>query len=308
VDRTVTAGTPRGERGFTLVEVLLVSMLFLVVLGATLTSFNAFEANNAQAKKVADQVEHARTGLDQFARQARNLGKRVTEETIFRATANDIVFQTSDPTKTWVRYCLAPGSPRKGKLWMFENPNGLGGTGTCNDNGWTRKTLVADHLTNEDAGRPLFQFSCVRGAADCTSSSAVYEKITGFHADLLVDLDPNRPPRAMRVSSAVYLRNQNEHPTAAFSWRPMGTQKVLLNGSSSSDPEGRTLRYYWFKTTAPTFRCDQGPPAASFFWQGVTLTYTFTTETPGTTVPFVLVVCDPGDLQSIQTQTVTVPS
>jgi prepilin-type N-terminal cleavage/methylation domain-containing protein len=304
----VTRAHANDERGFTLVEVLLVSVLFLVVLGATLTSFNAFEANNAEAKKVADQVEHARTGLDQFARQARNLGKRVVEDTIFRATSNDIVFQTSDPTKTWVRYCLGPGAPQKGKLWMFENPNGLGGTASCNGTGWTRKTLVADHLVNEAAGRPLFQFSCVSGATDCTSSSAVYEKITGFHAELLVDLDPVRPPRAMRVNSAVYLRNQNEHPTAAFTWRPMGTKKVLLNGSSSSDPEGRTLRFYWFKSTAPTFRCDQGPPTGATFWQGVTLTYTFATETPGTTVPFVLVVCDPGDLQSTQTQTVTVPS
>jgi len=301
----------RAEAGFTLVEVLLVCVLFLVVLAATLTSFNAFERSNAQAQKVNEQVENARNGLDHFARQARSLGKRVTDETIYRAAPNDVVFQTSDPTKTWVRYCLdtttAPATPRNGRVWMFQNQDGLGGVGACDGAGWTRQTLVAEHVTNAVSGQPLFRYSCVPTATECTSSAAVFERITGFHADLLVDLDVNAAPRAMRVSSAVYLRNQNEHPRAAFTATRVTTGKVLLNGSSSSDPEGRTLHFYWFKTAAPAFRCDQGPPAGSTYWEGVTLTYVFT-EGAGTQVPIVLVVCDPGDLQSASAQTVTVPS
>lgn len=301
----------RGERGFTLVEVLLVCVLFLVVTGATLTVFSSFERNNAQAQKVNEQVEKARNGLDHFARQARNLGKRVTDETIYRAQAFDVIFQTSDPTKTWVRYCLdtstAPATQQNGRLWMFQNPNGLGGVGACDGTGWTRRTLVTENVTNAALTQPLFRYSCVRAVTDCTSSTALFERITGLHADVLVDLNVNAAPRAMRVSSAVYLRNQNEHPTAAFTVSRLATAKVLLNGSSSSDPEGRTLRFYWFKGSAPTFRCDQAPPAGSTYWQGVTLTYVFP-ESPGTQVPFVLVVCDPGDLQATSTQTVTVPS
>jgi prepilin-type N-terminal cleavage/methylation domain-containing protein len=307
----VSRRDPRDDRGFTLVEVLLVCVLFLIVLGATLTSFNAFERSNARAQKVNEQVEKARNGLDQFARQARNLGKRVTDETIYRAGPDDVIFQTSDPTKTWVRYCLdtttAPATPQSGRLWMLENPDGLGGLGACDGAGWTRRTVVAEHVTNAVSSQPLFRYSCVRTASDCTSSASLFERITGFHADLLVDLDVNVAPRAVRVSSAVYLRNQNEHPQAAFTASRVTTGKVLLNGSSSSDPEGRTLRFYWFKTSAPTFRCDQGPPTGSTYWQGVTLTYVFT-ESAGTQVAFVLVVCDPGDLQSTSTQTLTVPS
>ena len=41
----------RGEDGFTLVEVLIVSVLMLVVLGATLTTFNTFQRTSARQRE-----------------------------------------------------------------------------------------------------------------------------------------------------------------------------------------------------------------------------------------------------------------
>ena len=190
---------------------------------------------------------------------------------------------------------------------MFENAAGLGGTGACTSAGWTKATVVAEHVVNESESRPVFSYLCAVGVSDCTSGTAVFERITGFHGDLAIDLDPARAPLAMRVSTGVYLRNQNQKPTAQFTVTPLGTQRVLLNGSASIDPEGRTLRFYWFKGSAPTFTCEVGPPQAATFWVSATLSHSFT-ESPGTDVPFTLVVCDPGDLQSVQTQTVKVPT
>ena len=257
----------QNEAGFTLVEMLLVCVLFIVVLSATLLTFNLFESNGAQEHRRLEQVETARRGLEHFARQARNLAKQASTgvSSINRAQAYDLIFQTSDPTRTWVRYCLQTtgpdASPTNGRLWMFENAAGLGGTGACTSAGWTKATVVAEHVVNASESRPVFSYLCAVGVSDCTSDAAVFERITGFHGDLAIDLDPARAPSAMRVSTGVYLRNQNQKPTAQFTVTPLGTQRVLLNGSASTDPEGRTLRFYWFKGSAPTFTCEVGPPA-----------------------------------------------
>jgi type II secretory pathway pseudopilin PulG len=302
------------EDGFTLVELLLVSTLFIVILSATLLTFNEFERNGAKEQRRLEQVETARRGLEHFARQARNLAKQSSTgvSTINRAEAYDVIFQTSDPTRTWVRYCVdttpPDASPTNGRLWMFQNPSGLGGTGECTSDGWTRARMVADHLVNVSESRPVFSYLCAVGVSDCTSRDEWFERINGFHGDLRVDIDPVRTPEAMLVSTAVFLRNQNQKPTPSFTVTRLGPQQVLLNASGSTDPEGRTLRFYWFHGSAPAFTCEQGPPEAATHWTGATLAYTFT-EPPGTeNVPFTLVVCDPGDIQSDQTQLLQVPT
>ncbi len=108
------------ERGFTLIEVLVVCVLFLVVLGATLTVATYFVRDTRQAEIRNDQVEEARITLDRAARQLRNLAQRVDQPTIALAGDSDFIFQTSDPTRTWVRYCLqttGTASPTDGRLW-----------------------------------------------------------------------------------------------------------------------------------------------------------------------------------------------
>ena len=46
--------------------------------------------------------------MDRATRQLRNLANPTVNSTttIDRATDYDLIFQTSDPAKTWVRYCL----------------------------------------------------------------------------------------------------------------------------------------------------------------------------------------------------------
>jgi hypothetical protein len=127
--------------------------------------------------------------------------------------------------------------------------------------------------------------------------------------DLWIDEHFTRRPGASRTSSAVFLRNQNESPTANFTARPFGSREVVLNGSSSVDPEGRTLRFMWFKAPAPAFTCDEGPPAALLLWQGVTMNHVFPASdgASGATSSIELVVCDPGNLQSRISKPVTIP-
>lgn len=304
----MTRRLARDERGFTLIELLIVSSLFIVVLGATLTAVTGFDRNTQRATKQNENAEDARTAIDRLNRQVRNLAKRLDQPVIAIATAHDFMFQTSDPQRTWVRWCLQAGTGLNGsaRLWFSQRAAGgaPGSPGPCPGSGWDRSFVVSDAVTNLVGNRQMFSYVCLpdRGPA-CPVTADDFPLIKGVTSQLYIDRDMTREPREIQVSSAVYLRNQNERPIAAFSWRPSGvTRRVQLNGAASTDPEGRTLKFYWYKgTTAPTFTCDVGPPPEPSPLTGTTPTYTFpAVDGPaGTTVPFTLVVCDPGDLMSL---------
>jgi type II secretory pathway pseudopilin PulG len=304
----------RAQAGFTLAETLIVSTLFLVVLTATLTAVATYNRVNTKDQKHNDQVDRSRRGVDRGMRQLRNLARRIDAPVIARADASDFVFQTSDPQRTWVRYCLQTRTDGKTWLWALTTPGSVttAMSGACPGTGWTRMDAVATNVTNLANNRnfPLFAYSCVKGAPmTCPSSPADYGRIRTVAMDLLIDDNLAREPKEARVSSAIYLRNQNEPPIAAFTSRPAGTRAIILNASASYDAEGRNLRFLWFRAPAPTFTCDDAPVAAPLLWQGVTMTYTFPASdgASGTSKTMELVVCDPGGLQARTTASVVIP-
>ena len=308
------------ERGFTLIEVMLVCSIFLIVLGATLTAFTAFTTNNRRGENQVDQAEDARRALDVAARQLRNLANPTVtaSTTIDRAAPYDFIFQTSDPAKTWVRYCTqtsAPASPSAARLWEAESATATitsAMRGACPGAGWASARIVSSKVSNQAGGmdRDVFDYECGPAQpASCPASAAEYPRITNVGIELFVDNKVGDSLREMRVSTAVFLRNQNEPPTAAATVSRKATQQVVLNGAAASDPEGRTLEFFWFKGTAPTSAdfpdCTAKPAAA--VGEGVTYTHTFT-EAIGSTVNFWLVVRDPGCLTNTFPISVVVPS
>jgi prepilin-type N-terminal cleavage/methylation domain-containing protein len=310
----------RDERGFTLIEVMLVCSLFLIVMGATLTAFTAFTTNNRRGEKQIDQAETARVGLDVAARQLRNLANPTVtaSTTIDRALPYDFIFQTSDPAKTWVRYCLqtsAPASQNAARLWETESATATltaGMRGTCPGTGWATSHVISQAVSNQANGvdRDIFDYECGPGEpAPCPASASEYARITNVGIEVFVDDTVGDSLKEMRVSTGVFLRNQNEPPTAAATVTRKATQKSILNAAASSDPEGRTMEFFWFKGTAPTTAdfpsCTAEPPAA--VGEGVTYTHSFT-ESIGSTVNFWLVVRDPGCLTNTYPIPVVVPS
>ena len=310
----------RDQRGFTLIEVMLVCSLFLVVVGATLTAFTAFTTNHRRAEIQVEQAENARRGLDVAARQLRNLANPTVtaSTTIDRAEDYDFIFQTSDPAKTWVRYCLqttGPASPNAARLWESESATAaLSGAmrSACPGTGWASSHIVSSKVSNRAGGadRNLFEYECGPGAAaTCPANTAEYARITNVGIEVFVDNRVGDSLREMRVSTAVFLRNQNEPPVAGATVTRKAPKTVVLNGSGSTDPEGRTLEFLWFKGTAPTVAdfpsCTAKP--TNTFGEGVTLTHEFT-EAVGSTVNFWLVVRDPGCLTSTFPIPVVVPS
>jgi hypothetical protein len=275
----------RDERGeFTLIGLLVAMTLFLVVLGATLELFSTSEKINRDTQRRTEALDRARVGVDRLARQLRNMASPTPDQpkAIDRATAKDVVFQTVDPigpnagvntaNVKRVRYCL----DGQGQLWA-QNQRWTGtapaapsdgGTATtsggCPSVAWNDKTVISDDVTNYLAGhsRPVFTFS----------PTTPLTAITAVHVDLWLDLDTSRNPAETVLSSGVFLRNQNQAPTAAFT-ATASAQGIVLNGSDSVDPEGEPLTYCWYDTALPNVGspappCDAGPQLGT----GVTIT------------------------------------
>ena len=88
--------------------------LALVMLGATLTSFTNFDRRSKRTQTLNDTAQVARNAMDHASRQLRNLANQDPSQqttTIALAMPYDLVFQTSDPTRKWVRYCLDTTAP-----------------------------------------------------------------------------------------------------------------------------------------------------------------------------------------------------
>ncbi|HKG66648.1 MAG TPA: type II secretion system protein [Solirubrobacteraceae bacterium] len=328
------------QRGFTLIELLLVMSLGIVILGATLTSFTNYYRNNKTSQQLNDSAQVARNSMDLAARQLRNLANQDPSQqttTIARALPFDLVFQTSDPSRKWVRYCLdtsntggAGSSASRGQLWEMETATATAPTpgmmSSCPGSvgplagSWVSQRMVADNVTNRIGGvdRPVFSYSCSPLApSTCPASSADYTRITNIGAQMYIDVNPGKAPAELRVVSSIFLRNQNEAPVADFSATSGGTRTVILNASSSLDPEGRTLAYDWFLgngtiTLTPEEACaqeiKQKANGSTLIYLGQGTTYRYAVPT-GVASPMniQLVVRDPGCLYATRTKTVTIP-
>ena len=301
----------------------MVCVISVIVLGASMTAYSAMARGQGENTRQAEEIEHTRLAMEHSARQLRNLANptSTSTSTIDTATDYDFIFQTSDPTKTWVRYCLQTSgsiggravTPARGALWEMASTAttvtaAMRGACPGAAANWAKQHLVADYVTNRTLGvdRNVFTFSCSASAASgCPASAVEYPKITSIALDLFTDIDPARRPREQRLSSAVYLRNQNELPTSSFTVRQVSSRRVLLNASASADPEGRTLQFFWFKNGPPVdaelSNCT-ARPTTNKVSEGVTYVHDFPISdgiANGVTAkPFWLVVRDPGCLYS----------
>jgi hypothetical protein len=247
----------RGERGEAgLFQLLLAMAMSLAVLGATLTIFSGAEEINVAANKRTDTDDAARNTLDMIARQLRDLASPTAEQpdAVDKATAYDIVFETVDPVGPnsadntsnieRVRYCLGgtPGAAtlyRQAQRWTSATPPGLPGTSACPSSvpAWSSSTPVAWGITNQAGGqdRPLFTY-------DAQDTS----EITLIHAALYLDSGGTHSPGETALSTGVFLRNQNRKPDGSFTADNAVPGKIVLNGSTSEDPEGEPLDYEWY--------------------------------------------------------------
>jgi prepilin-type N-terminal cleavage/methylation domain-containing protein len=265
----------RSQAGLTLVELLVAMTLMLIVLGATFTSFDTFYSNQSKSTKMNEQQQVLRQAMNQLVRQIRNLASPTsTTNTIKYADSWKLIFQTTDPNKQWVSYCLdtggtgtAGGTTSNAILW-YQVSSGAsvpGSTGCPASGTWAKQVRVSENLTNRiGTDRPLFAYSNEAGSLDVssapltpTSSPDSSAHITRVTMDMFLDLQPTKPPAELELTSGAYMRNQNQSPVARFTAFSAGGQRLTFDGSDSSDPEDRNLLYSWYEewgsgTNTPT--------------------------------------------------------
>jgi type II secretory pathway pseudopilin PulG len=268
---TGVAAHLRREDGMTLVEVLVTCVLMLVVIGATLTSFNVFE-RNARANELQNEAQdEARRALELMSRDLRNLASPTPglPYAIDVALPHDIVFQSEGNTKpgtslnaqntTRVRYCLDAATARllrQVQRWESADAPDVP-AGACGGDGWATTLVVASGVRNGE--RPIFTYNAV-----------ALDEITEVSPQVFVDPEPNVRPTEVNLQTAVFLRNQNRAPTAEFSWLPMPGGAIFLNASQSTDPEEKALTYEWWDASfTPDKQVGEG------------IVYTYPTPAPG---------------------------
>jgi type II secretory pathway pseudopilin PulG len=310
-------GTLRRQDGFTMVELLLVCVVSLIIFGITLTAWTSVYRSNRAVELQQDNTQAARVAIDRASRQLRNLANPTVNavNTIDLASAYDFIFQTSDPSKTWVRYCLQTSggstSVNHATLWEHETKNQITPEMKLEcpsaDPKWTTNRAVVEGVTNRSGGvdRPIFRYECAVGSAvGCPAADADHQKIVNVGFNLWVDADRSDRASELNVATSVFLRNQNETPTARGAATRYALRQILLNGSGSTDPEGRTLEYFWFEDAPPSASelsstlCTAKYPSAK--WEGVTFLRKYDATVPlGTDKTFFLVVRDPGCLSHV---------
>ena len=311
------------ERGMTLIEVLMASILSLAMLGASLAAFDGLQGNHKLTQQHNDAQDVARQQTDRFARELRNLASpsqltsdlAAQPQAVDVATSYDFVFRAvgeSRPAGSLnvanvqrVRYCLNTADPSNGivwrqtQTWTTAATPALPSTAACPGTGWSAgNQQFVSNVVNRIGGqdRPLFIFN-----------SADTLRITKVRTSLYVDPTPGRSPAETRLSSGVFLRNQNRVPAADFTATVTADKRLILNGSGSEDPEGMPLKYQWYlDAPSPLPSCSITPTPASCLGEGVV--FEKTGLSGGGQHTITLVVRDPAELGGSTTQTVTYPN
>jgi prepilin-type N-terminal cleavage/methylation domain-containing protein len=245
----------RDQSGFTLIEVLVASILSLFILGVTLTVFTALVQRQRDIERQTEVEAEARLGVDRLSRQLRNLASPSDIITNVQATTQpksvdrnlpyDLIFKDISEVRPAgsansanvrrVRYCLqtsgaVPGagfsaSSTRGVLWMQAQtwttalPPAMPATVECPGTGWGTQQVVGDHLLNASVSpaRPVFRYSGDSGLVTATTDAA-RETIARVETTMVVDPDPTRKPKAATLTTSVILRNQNRAPISRFTY------------------------------------------------------------------------------------------
>ena len=243
------------EGGFTLPEMLVGAMLMVIIMSASLSVLDQFRLISVRTDQRVDMQDRARQTSRSLARSLRNAAPSPELTSIIeRAEEYDLVFRAVDRPQSGgmggnalnlrrVRYCLDDNNRDNARLleqtqrWTTTATPAIPNASACPGPGWTETRFVTDRITNrsDGANRPLWTYG--RTAAG---------QITSLKLNLFMNADPSTPGSEVPLQTGIYLRNQNRSPGALFSAVPTGLRHVLLNGSTSSDPEGDPLEYHWF--------------------------------------------------------------
>jgi type II secretory pathway pseudopilin PulG len=245
------------EGGFTLPELLVTTAITVLVFGLVMTSLDVFARSNRTDQLRNEAQDQARSAIDRLTAELRNVAapSKGAAGALEEAGAYSVMFQTVSSGQVFggenksnqmrVRYCLDASTPssetlwREAQTWTTASAPSAPATSQCPSAvpAWSVKARLASNVTNKiSTSRPLFYY-------DASEAS----KVKSVQADVFINIDPTHAhPGETELRDAVQLRNSLAAPIASFTLTQAGSHQVLLNGSSSRDPNGQALSYQWY--------------------------------------------------------------
>lgn len=301
-----------GEQdGFTLVELLVAMTIGLAAFAGVVGALTVMLRQSSLNRSQAEAQSAVRTTQDLLAVRLRNslASPGAAPATIERALPYDLIFQTIDtalpavgsanPSNAMrVRYCLDNADPANATLrsqtqrWTSDPPPATPTDTACPGAGWDTNRVEATNVVNRIDGQDRKIFRCWPTSTTDPTLCPPEPTIRSVETSLFVDVNPTDTRGARELTTGVTLRNANRPPVASFTFSFAGGY-VILNASSSTDPDGDALTYQWYYGTSAI------PGATSVEYQRAGL--------PSGDASFKLVVTDRGGLSTEITKLVPVP-
>ena len=233
------------------------------MLGATLTSFTRSARTPATTRRSTTPAQaRATRWTSRRASCATSPTRPVAADHDDRARAARTTSSSRPPTRReWVRYCLttAPASSATATAWETESALTASARRPADAGDLPGRRAAPGARLDRDARRR--RPTCVNGApAACSTTSC--SPVPGTSRAARSRRRPPahhqrqrrctstrhraRRPRELRVSTARLPAQPERAAGRGRSRSRPAARKVILNGSASTDPEGRTLAYDWF--------------------------------------------------------------
>ena len=207
----------REQRGYTALELMFASTLFIALLVTALKPLDSFWGINRDTERQNETQEATRLALDQVVTELRSAGGQA--ESIEKAGATDIVFARVDPTPAVapvaggnetgvqrIRYCKTGTTLIRQELsWTTATPPALSATLCPEPSPWSSSQLVATDVVN--GSTPLFTYNEV---ACGTGAAPALDQIDAVGVCLMLErpVKAGERRRPAELSTVVALRNE----------------------------------------------------------------------------------------------------
>ncbi|NQV93298.1 type II secretion system protein [Candidatus Kaiserbacteria bacterium] len=198
--------TPRNHsKGFTLIETLVVLAIFIVVLGALVSSIRFFYRSNTHALEQSFAINSARIGIERMVKDTReaSFSDEGSYPVISMATSSFSFYSDVDEDifVEKVRYFLDGTNLNRGVVDSTGDP-------LAYDDNSEVVSLVSDNVRNNTESVVLFTYYNASGT-EMVSLTDVTD-VRFVTAEVVVNVNPARLPNNFSLRSSATLRNVKE--------------------------------------------------------------------------------------------------
>ena len=195
----------QANKGFTLLETVIVLAILVIVMGALVSSIRFFYRSNTHALEQSFAINSARIGIEKMVKDIREVA--FSDEgayPVISMASSSLVFYSDideDIFVEKVRYFLDGTNLRKGVV------NSSGDPLTYDDNN-ELISLVSDNVRNNAEVTDIFSYFDTSGAPITNNASTT--ELRFVTVEMVVNVNPARLPNNFTLRSSATLRNVRE--------------------------------------------------------------------------------------------------